>query len=152
MKINAISFISGLLFAIGLGISGMTDPAVILAFLDITGAWNPSLLAVMGGAVGVNLILFRLAFGRGKPVFGAEFSLPWQKSIDGRLVGGSVLFGAGWGLVGYCPGPALVALTSGSMAVATFVGAMAVGLLAYDWLDRGAAGKRAETAPKAAPR
>ncbi len=105
MKRLAVAFASGVIFAIGLGISGMTHPSKVLAFLDFGGDWDPSLALVMGGGVLVNLVFFQLALRRGAPLMAASFSVPPQARLDAALVGGSALFGVGWGLGGFCPGP-----------------------------------------------
>lgn len=130
-----VVFLCGVLFALGLGVAGMTQPAKIIAFLDITGEWDPSLMFVMAGAVGVNMVLYRLALRKGRPVLDMEFTVPSRRQINGRLVGGSALFGIGWGLSGYCPGPAWVASATGWISVLTFVGAMLIGMLLFQWLQ-----------------
>ena len=108
------AFACGLIFAIGLGLAGMTQPAKVIGFLDLTGAWDPSLAFVMGGAVLVGLIAFPLILARRRPWLGGRFALPERNDIDAPLVAGAALFGMGWGLSGYCPGPALVSLVTGS--------------------------------------
>ncbi len=120
---------AGLLFGIGLALAGMTDPSVVLGFLDLAGRWNPALLFVMGGAVTVTFIGYRLAFARGAPLFAPRFMLPALAHIDAPLVVGAALFGLGWGLAGYCPGPVLASLVSLNTGVLLFVVAMAVGML-----------------------
>lgn len=102
------ALLSGVLFGLGLAISGMTDPAVVLGFLDLFGNFNPALMFVLGGAVGTTLLAFRLVLRRPAPLLEDKFQLPTRKDIDARLVIGAGLFGIGWGLAGYCPGPALV--------------------------------------------
>ncbi len=129
-------FLLGVLFAVGLGISGMTQPAKVVGFLDIFGAWDPALMFVMGGAVAVNFIGYRLAVGRPHPLLAARFDIPTRRDIDWQLVTGASLFGAGWALAGFCPGPALVALASGSTDVMLFVAAMFIGFLLKDLLIR----------------
>jgi hypothetical protein len=124
-------FAAGLLFAIGLGISGMTHPERIIAFLDVAGAWDPRLLVVMLGALLVHAPLARGLRHRA-PLFGAGFALPSRHDIDGRLLAGAALFGIGWGLGGFCPGPAIVALLSGSPAVFVFVLSMLAGMAAFE--------------------
>lgn len=104
--------LSGILFGVGLALSGMTDRGRVLGFLDVAGDWDPTLLFVMGGAVLVTLASFRFVLRRPRPVLEAQFHLPSRKHVDGPLVGGAVLFGIGWGLAGYCPGPALASLTA----------------------------------------
>lgn len=128
---NIISFVAGMIFAVGLVISGMTDPEIVIGFLDIFGSWNYSLGFVMVGAVVVNLILFRYILKRKKPIFENDFSLPNTKIIDKDLVIGSILFGIGWGLVGICPGPAIVNLVTFSMPALIFFAAMIFGMLIY---------------------
>jgi uncharacterized protein len=125
IKISAAG--AGLLFGLGLWLSGMTDPAKVIGFLDVGGDWDPALAFVMGGAVGVTLLAFPWVLRRSRPVLAASFTLPASSSIDRRLVVGSVLFGIGWGLAGYCPGPAVASLGSGSVVAVAFVGAMLVG-------------------------
>jgi uncharacterized membrane protein YedE/YeeE len=124
----ALSFALGLLFGLGLIVGGMANPAKVLNFLDITGNWDPSLAFVMGGAVVVTFAGFRLARSRAAPLFDARFHWPTATMIDAPLVTGAVIFGAGWGLVGLCPGPAFVALGTGSGGAALFVVAMLVGI------------------------
>ncbi len=118
----------GLLFGLGLCLSGMTDPAKVLAFLDLAGAWDPSLAFVMAGAIGVAFVAFRIAGRRGRTLAGDPVILPAGQSIDGRLIGGSLLFGVGWGLVGLCPGPAIADIGFFDGRAALFVLAMAVGM------------------------
>lgn len=119
---------SGLLFALGLGVAGMTSPDKVLAFLDLGGDWDPSLLLVMGAAVPVHAVAWRLLQRRGAPLLGGEIPARPAPVIDGRLVGGAALFGVGWGLSGVCPGPGVVSLAAGGGAT-VFVGAMLVGVL-----------------------
>jgi uncharacterized membrane protein YedE/YeeE len=127
MKENVVAFGAGLTFSVGLAISGMTQPNKVIGFLDVAGAWDPSLAFVMMGAVGVGLIAFRSILKRSRPIFGAVFELPRRKDIDARLVAGAALFGVGWGIAGYCPGPALVSLATGHAAPILFVAAMIAG-------------------------
>lgn len=117
----------GLLFGFGLSLGGMTQPAVVLGFLDIFGHWNPRLAFVMGGAVLTTMIGFRLVWRRSRPLFDEKFQLPTAKDLDVRLVAGSATFGIGWGLGGYCPGPALASLSSGALPVFVLVGTMILG-------------------------
>jgi uncharacterized membrane protein YedE/YeeE len=131
-----IALASGLIFGIGLVISQMTNPAKVQNFLDIAGTWDPSLAFVMGGAIPVAAIGFYLSRQRRKPVFAEKFNRPAQSGIDLRLIAGAVLFGIGWGLVGFCPGPALAALQSGRHEVFIFAGAMIAGMLVYRIIDR----------------
>ncbi|TVQ92410.1 MAG: YeeE/YedE family protein [Deltaproteobacteria bacterium] len=129
-------FGAGLLFALGLGISGMTQPAKVVGFLDITGDWKPELAFVMGGAIAVHLIAYRLVPRMSKPLFEPKFGIPSRRDIDGRLLGGALLFGAGWGLGGYCPGPGIVSLVSMTWAPLVFVGAMVLGMVLMNLVDR----------------
>jgi uncharacterized membrane protein YedE/YeeE len=124
------AIVAGALFAIGLAVSGMTDPAKVTAFLDVTGAWDPSLAFVLAAAIAVHLPLVRLARQRKAPLFDTKFHWPTNHGIDARLILGSAIFGVGWGLSGYCPGPALTSLVAGLPPLLAFVGAMLVGLLA----------------------
>lgn len=132
MRRELVALASGLLFGAGLAAAGMTDPAKVLAFLDVLGAWDPTLMVVMGGAVGVSAVAYRLAFSRPAPLFEARFYLPTRLDIDRRLVVGALLFGVGWGLFGYCPGPAIAALVYGNPEAFLFVGAMLAGVFA-EW-------------------
>lgn len=125
-------FISGLIFGIGLILAGMTQPLKVKAFLDLAGAWDPSLALVMGGAIAVGVVAFARAKRRTLSWTGAHMEIPTYRQIDARLVGGGLLFGAGWGIGGFCPGPALVALGSGMAAAAIFVVAMLVGMILHD--------------------
>ncbi len=137
MKPLLAVFFAGALFALGLGVGGMTQPAKILAFLDVAGAWDPSLVLVLGSAVVSYGILYRLSLRRGQPVWAHAFVLPDAAGVDRRLVAGSVVFGLGWGFSGFCPGPAIVALVTGKVEVLVFVSAMAVGIVLYDRLGGG---------------
>jgi len=125
---NVIALLCGLVFGVGLAVSGMTDTAKVLGFLDVFGNWVPDLAFVMGGAVCVTLLAFPLVLRRGKPLLSASFSLPVNKAIDSRLLGGAAIFGIGWGIYGYCPGPALSALLYLDYKTAVFVTAMLVGM------------------------
>ncbi|CAO4162980.1 YeeE/YedE family protein [Methylorubrum aminovorans] len=131
MAATASAFAAGLLFGLGLIVSGMADPAKVLAFLDVTGRWDPSLAFVMAGAVAVSAVGYRVARRRGRPVLASRLDLPTRRSIDLRLIAGAAVFGLGWGLVGLCPGPALTLLTVLPAQAATFVAAMAVGILVF---------------------
>lgn len=140
MPLQLASFASGLVFGIGLLISGMTKPEKVLGFLDIFGAWDATLLFVMAGAVAVTGIGFAIARQKDRPIFAGAFQWPTRKDIDPELLGGAALFGIGWGLVGFCPGPALVNLAGLSPPVIVFVAAMAVGMIGVDlWRERTAA-------------
>ncbi len=127
-----IAIVSGLLFGIGLLASGMTDPAKVKGFLDLFGAWDPSLALVMGGAIAIGLIGFTLAGKRTTSWSGGPIDLPTSKVVDLRLVLGGILFGVGWGLAGFCPGPGIVAASSGSLAAGLFVVAMLAGMTIHD--------------------
>ena len=129
-------FIIGLLFGLALILSGMGNPGKVLGFLDITGKWDPSLAFVMGGAILVGLVAFQAARKRTTTFFGGALKLPTAKDIDRRLVVGSLTFGVGWGLAGYCPGPALVSLGSGEPKALIFVISMLVGMGIFEVLDR----------------
>lgn len=130
------ALLSGLVFGIGLLLSGMADPAKVQAFLDLAGAWDPSLALVMGGAILVGFFAFRFTALRGRPLLGEKLHLPTRKDIDRRLVLGSVLFGVGWGLAGYCPGPALASVGMGMGQAIVFVLAMLAGMLIFELLER----------------
>jgi uncharacterized protein len=128
--------LSGLVFGIGLIASGMTDPAKVKGFLDLAGAWDPSLGLVMGGAIAVGVGAFALAKRRERSWTGQRMELPRSTVIDARLLGGGVLFGVGWGVAGYCPGPALVAAGGGSASAGLFVLAMLAGMALHDGVLR----------------
>jgi uncharacterized membrane protein YedE/YeeE len=125
----AAAFAAGLVFGLGLIVSGMSDPGKVIGFLDVAGAWDPSLALVMAGAILVGFFAFRLAGRRARNFLGGAMHLPAARDIDRRLVGGSVLFGIGWGLAGFCPGPALVSLGAGYEKAGVFAAAMLVGML-----------------------
>ncbi len=122
-----LTFTAGVVFALGLNTAGMTDPRKVLAFLDISGDWDPSLAFVMMGAIGFHALAYHFWLKK-SPSLSQGFVLPSMRSIDGRLVGGAALFGVGWGIGGFCPGPALVSLLSGAPSVLYFVGAMLLGM------------------------
>ena len=126
----ALSALAGLLFGLGLIVSMMVNPAKVLAFLDIAGAWDPSLAFVMGGALTVTLVGYRLVLRRPKPWLADSFALPTRRQIDRRLVAGAALFGIGWGMAGFCPGPAIVATVLLPETAIAFVAAMIVGMIA----------------------
>jgi uncharacterized protein len=130
------SLLAGLVFGLGLIVSGMANPAKILGFLDLSGSWDPSLAFVMAGAIAVGLIAFAMAGKRTVSILGADMKLPTARHIDRRLVGGSLLFGIGWGVAGFCPGPGLVALGMGEAKAAAFVAAMLVGMALFEGLER----------------
>lgn len=133
---NLSALLAGLIFGLGLVISEMVNPAKVLAFLDILGAWDPSLAFVMGGALIVTAIGYRLILTRPQPIFAGQFRVPTRRDIDGRLAFGAILFGAGWGLVGLCPGPAIAALSFGGLELWVFLGAMAAGMAGFELFDR----------------
>lgn len=136
MKRRAFGFFAGVLFAAGLALAGMTGPARIIAFLDVTGAWDPSLLFVMVGAIGVHGAVLLATRARERPLLAPAFHEPSANAIDARLVSGAVVFGVGWGLSGFCPGPAIVSLGSGAVGVFVFFGALVAGTLIATWLLR----------------
>ena len=138
------AFLAGLLFGGGLILSGMSNPAKVLAFLDVTGAWDPSLLFVMLGAILVAALAFRFARTRVRPLFGSQIRIPGAGRIDAPLVLGSITFGVGWGLVGYCPGPALTALAVGGRSTLLFVAAMVAGMAIFEVAERIRAGIEAQ--------
>jgi uncharacterized protein len=129
MKQLLAALLSGLVFGAGLALAGMTNPAKVLSFLDVAGAWDPTLALVMGSALGVNALAYALTRRRVKPLFAEAFALPTRADLDARLLGGAALFGVGWALVGLCPGPALASLARGESEVLAFVAAMALGML-----------------------
>ncbi len=129
---SILGLVSGLVFGLGLIGAGMTDPLKVKGFLDLAGAWDPSLGLVMGGAIALGVPLFALAARRQRSWTGTAMEIPDNRTIDTRLVLGGLLFGVGWGIAGFCPGPALVALGSGMGAAAVFVAAMLVGMVAHD--------------------
>ncbi|WP_312525408.1 DUF6691 family protein [Comamonas sp.] len=129
--------LAGLVFGLGLLVSGMADPQKVLGFLDIAGTWDPSLALVMGGAIALGLPGFALARRRSRSLLGAPMQLPARQTIDAPLLFGSALFGIGWGLAGYCPGPALVGTAAGLGSAAIFSAAMLAGMLLYGlWSNR----------------
>jgi uncharacterized membrane protein YedE/YeeE len=130
------AFLAGLIFGTGLILSGMSNPAKVLNFLDLTGQWDPSLGFVMLGAILFAAIAFRFAGARGRTLLGGQIHLPGAVGIDRRLVLGAVTFGVGWGLVGYCPGPALAALAVGGRPTLMFVGAMIAGMAVFEVVER----------------
>lgn len=136
MKQNLVSFIVGFIFAIGLGISGMTQPQKVVGFLDLFGNWDPSLVFVMIGAILIHLVVYKLFSKRPSPLLSEKWHLPTKKEVTPSLVVGSALFGIGWALAGYCPGPALVSLSSGSIDVAVFVVSMLLGMIIFKITDK----------------
>jgi uncharacterized membrane protein YedE/YeeE len=131
-------FAIGLVFGLGLVVAGMSDPAKVLNFLDLgaipTGGWDPSLAFVMAGAIAVTFIGFKLVLRRPQPIFGGKFHLPTASDIDARIIAGPAIFGIGWGLAGFCPGPAFTALTTGGSPALIFVATMLVGMAGARWL------------------
>ena len=140
------SLLAGLVFGLGLLVSGMANPAKVLGFLDLAGRWDPSLAFVMGGAVAVGVVAFLFASKRTVSLIGLEMKLPTARHIDRRLVVGSTVFGIGWGVAGFCPGPALVALGMGEAKAVAFVVAMLLGMGLFELLER----RRAATPPRLA--
>ena len=138
MAKTASAFAVGLLFGLGLLVSGMADPAKVLAFIDVTGRWDPSLAFVMAGAVAVSATGYFVARRRGRPLLASRLEIPTRRDLDPRLIAGAAVFGLGWGLAGLCPGPALTLLTVAPAQAVTFVVAMVVGMLAFHLLPAAA--------------
>lgn len=138
------SFLSGLVFGIGLIVAGMANPAKVKGFLDLAGNWDPSLALVMGGAIAVGVFAFRVAHNRMETMLGVELKLPRHVHIDRRLVLGSVLFGIGWGIGGFCPGPGIVAMGAGEIKAVIFVVSMIAGMAVFESLEKRAAAARAD--------
>jgi uncharacterized protein len=130
-----VNLFAGALFGLGLTISGMVNPQKVIGFLDLAGNWDPTLAVVFSGALLVTIPAFRLIFKRPHPVLADEFELPTNKDVDARLLAGSAIFGVGWGLGGFCPGPAVTALASGLTPVFVFVAAMVAGMAFYKWIS-----------------
>ena len=130
------SLLAGLVFGLGLIVSGMANPAKVLGFLDLAGRWDPSLALVMAGAIAVGSVAFLLVKNRPRSLLGAEMKLPTASHIDRRLVVGSALFGMGWGIAGFCPGPGLVALGMGESKALVFVAAMLAGMVVFELLEK----------------
>ncbi len=124
---TTIALLAGLVFGLGLSLGGMTQPAVVLGFLDLFGAWDPRLMFVMAGAVLTTAIGYRLVFRRDRPLFESDFQLPTARRFDARLIVGSALFGTGWGIAGYCPGPALASLGGAAPSLLVLVITMVAG-------------------------
>ena len=135
-KFSLAALASGALFGLGLAMSGMTDARVVLGFLDVFGNFDPSLLFVLGGAVATTTLLFRLVLRRGNPVLADAFQLSDLRHVDRRLLGGAAVFGVGWGIAGYCPGPALAGLGVGAVEALWFVPAMLAGALLHRFVNR----------------
>jgi uncharacterized membrane protein YedE/YeeE len=148
--VPVFAFAAGLLFGLGLIVAGMANPAKILGFLDIAGKWDPSLARVMVGAIAVGQVAFTLARRRTLSALGLPMRLPDAQAIDLRLVGGSLLFGIGWGLGGFCPGPAIVALGAGYGKAAVFVAAMLAGMGAFELIERRRSSANVEEAQRGA--
>ena len=127
--------VAGFIFGLGLIVSGMANPAKVLGFLDLFGRWDPSLALVMAGAIAIGAVGFALAGRRKASLLGAPMALPTARTIDRRLMLGSVVFGVGWGLAGFCPGPALVALGAGRIEALVFVAAMVAGMLVFGRIE-----------------
>ncbi len=141
MSLIVAAFVSALIFGLGLGVSGMTLPSKVIGFLDITGAWDPSLAFVMVGAIGVHAISYRLIAKRDSPILTTKFQIPTRRELDKKLILGSVLFGMGWGVGGFCPGPALVSAVTGNSSVLIFVASMVIGVYAHEWASKYLYGK-----------
>jgi uncharacterized membrane protein YedE/YeeE len=135
MKQIIVVLISGILFGFGLGLSQMIDRDRVLGFLDLAGTWDPTLLFVLGGAVGVTLISFRFILRLPQPLYGGKFHLPTKTSLDFPLIAGAAIFGIGWGIAGYCPGPAITALVLGIPNPLIFLVAFLAGSLTYQWIS-----------------
>ncbi len=131
-----IAFFAGLIFGIGLLLAGMANPAKVLGFLDLAGAWDPSLALVMGGAIAVALLPFAWARRQSRSLLGAPMQLPQKRELDRRLILGSLVFGIGWGIAGICPGPGVAILLTGHWQALLFVAAMLVGMLLFTALER----------------
>jgi uncharacterized membrane protein YedE/YeeE len=138
---------AGLVFGLGLAVSGMADPLVVLGFLDLAGSWDPTLLFVMGGAVPVTFVGYRLVLGRGRPLLAERLTLPTLTRLDAPLLGGAALFGIGWGIAGYCPGPALASLSAGAPGTLLFVAMMLAGMIAVRLVRTGASRPSAQPQP-----
>ena len=133
MRENFVALLSGLLFGLGLSLSQMIDHDRVLGFLDVTGNWDSTLLFVLGGAVGFTVIVFRFVLRLSHPIWGEKFYLPTRKDIDRSLILGAAIFGIGWGIAGYCPGPGITALALGIWNPVLFVIAFIIGSLSYQW-------------------
>jgi uncharacterized membrane protein YedE/YeeE len=132
---NTVNLFAGALFGLGLTVSGMVNPAKIIGFLDFAGDWDPTLAFVMGGALLVTIPAFHLILRRPRPILADNFDLPTKKGVDSRLLAGSAIFGIGWGLAGFCPGPAVTAMASALAPVFVFVAAMVAGMAVYKWIS-----------------
>lgn len=137
------ALLAGLVFGFGLLLSGLANPAKVLGFLDLAGSWDPSLALVMAGAIAVGLVAFSIAKGKTQSLLGLDMKLPTARHIDRRLVGGGLLFGVGWGIAGFCPGPALTVLGMGEAKAAVFVLAMLLGMGVFEFFERRSPADRA---------
>ncbi|SIO14334.1 DUF6691 family protein [Vannielia litorea] len=146
MKKHILIYLIGLVFGLGISISGMANPAKVINFFDVAGTWDPSLAFVMGGALLATFIGYRVVLRRPAPVWGASFNLPGTRQIDARLIGGSLVFGVGWGIAGFCPGGALPALGTGRIDVIVFVAALIAGILLAKTMQKATARKKPEAA------
>lgn len=135
LRQNLVALVSGVLFGLGLGLSQMIDRERVLSFLDVAGQWDAALLFVLGGAVTVTGITFRFVLRLPHPFYDDQFYLPTQKDIDSSLLIGAIIFGVGWGIAGYCPGPAITALVLRNWNPIFFLGAMIAGSLTYQWFS-----------------
>ncbi len=136
MKRLLSAFAAGAIFGVGLGLAGMTQPSKVVGFLDFFGDWDASLMLVMGGAIVVHAALYRLILKRKSPLLATDFQVPTRRDITPQLIGGSALFGIGWGLGGFCPGPGLASVPGLGVHALTFVGTMTAGMLAYRWFEQ----------------
>ena len=143
---NIVSLLAGLLFGFGLALSQMTNPAKIIGFLNFAGPWDPTLALVLGGAVLVTVVSFRFILRRPRPVLAAKFQLPTRRDIDARLIGGAALFGIGWGLAGFCPGPGIASIAQGAWQPLVFVAGLAIGMLAFRYVRGGGAARNSSPA------
>lgn len=136
MKRSISALAAGLLFAVGLAIAGMTQPSRVVGFLDFFGDWDPSLAFVMAGAIAVHLVFYRLVRRRPSPIFGDAFRVPTRRDVTPQLIAGSALFGLGWGLGGFCPGPGVTSLATHTPEAITFVAAMTAGMFGFEAVER----------------
>ena len=146
MRTAIASGLAGLIFGLGLALAGMTDADKVIGFLDLADAWDPSLAFVMGGAIGVHLLVYRAILARPGPLFGGSFGIPTRSDLDARLVVGSGLFGVGWAIGGYCPGPGLVSAAAGSPNALVFAASMTGGMLLFHVYDEIVRTRQAEEA------
>lgn len=136
IKQNGLALIAGIIFGVGLGLSQMIDRQRVLGFLDLAGNWDPTLLFVLGGAVAVTVISFRFVLNRNTPLLSAQFYVPTHQDIDWRLIAGAALFGIGWGIAGYCPGPGIAALATGDRNPVVFLLSMVAGMIVFNHYDQ----------------